>query len=60
MIFLDGSTCCRSVLKCLRFFEHHILGFLVFTESKKNGLAQALIARQFAKLDLTYQLRFNE
>jgi hypothetical protein len=43
----------------LWLFEDHVLGFLVFTESKKNGLTQALIAREFAKLDLAYQLRFH-
>ena len=39
---------------CLNFFENHVLGFLIFTESKKNGLAQTLVARQFTEPDLRF------
>jgi hypothetical protein len=37
----------------IHLFENHVLDFLIFTESKKNGLAQTLVARQFTEPDLT-------
>ena len=48
-----------QVTICLHLFENHVLDFLIFTESKKNGLAQTLVARQFTEPDLTYQTRFH-
>ena len=54
-----GALASDQWLDCSGFFEHDFLCLFVFTEPKKDGLAQTLVASQFAKFDLTYQTRFH-